>query len=188
MSIKFKEIRQYVARNIRLSICFEDGYYDNYTLISDIPNGKYDDMFVYGVGKIDVEFPLDVYAKSISSSGFRVREYDIFPALEIVLWDRQRDDIHERKEETALKFGDLKGYLQVFGHMSVVMQKDWSSELFEKRDDIPKKYDEYFVYGIGMEDDPEPEEYLKNAKFDTSYKKRMVIVLSEEPRADIVWE
>ena len=27
MAIKFEELRKYVARNVRLSICFEDGYY-----------------------------------------------------------------------------------------------------------------------------------------------------------------
>ena len=36
-------------------------HYDNYTLVSDIPEGKYDDFYVYGVGMIDVEFPLDAY-------------------------------------------------------------------------------------------------------------------------------
>ena len=27
MAIKFEELRKYVARNVRLSIWFEDGYY-----------------------------------------------------------------------------------------------------------------------------------------------------------------
>ena len=26
MAIKFEELRKYVARNVRLSICFEDGF------------------------------------------------------------------------------------------------------------------------------------------------------------------
>lgn len=184
MSIKFKEIRQYLARNVRLSICFEDGYYEDFTLISDIPDEKYDDMFLYGVGMVDVEFPLDVYAKP--SNNFKVRDSGLFPALEIVLWDRQRDDISKRKHEGALKFEDIKGYIQVFGHMSVVMRKDWSSESFEKRDDIPRKYNEYFVYGIGMENDSDLDEHYRNLKYDTSYMKRIVIVLSENPREEIV--
>lgn len=37
MAIQFKKIRQYLARNTRLSICFEDGYYHDYLMISDIP-------------------------------------------------------------------------------------------------------------------------------------------------------
>ncbi len=36
MAIQFKEIRQYLARNTRLSICFEDGCYHDYLMISDI--------------------------------------------------------------------------------------------------------------------------------------------------------
>ena len=61
MAIQFKEIRQYLARNAKLSICFEDGYYHNYLMISDIPAEKYKDLYVYGVGMIDVEFPMDIY-------------------------------------------------------------------------------------------------------------------------------
>ena len=32
MAIKFKEIKNYIARNVRMSICFEDGYYHNYLM------------------------------------------------------------------------------------------------------------------------------------------------------------
>ena len=41
MAIQFKELRKYLARNIRLSICFEDGHYHDYLMISDIPAEKY---------------------------------------------------------------------------------------------------------------------------------------------------
>ncbi len=37
MSIKFKELRPYLSRVVRISVCFQDGHYDNYTLVSDIP-------------------------------------------------------------------------------------------------------------------------------------------------------
>ena len=37
MAIQFKELRKYLARNIRLSICFEDGHYHDYLMISDSP-------------------------------------------------------------------------------------------------------------------------------------------------------
>ena len=36
---------------------------DNYTLVSDILVGKYDNLYIYGIGMIDVEFPMDVYTK-----------------------------------------------------------------------------------------------------------------------------
>lgn len=33
MAIQFRELRKYLARNIRLSICFEDGHYIKYVEI-----------------------------------------------------------------------------------------------------------------------------------------------------------
>ena len=50
MAIKFEELRKYVARNVRLSICFEDGYYHDYLMMSDIPEQKYAGFYIYGVG------------------------------------------------------------------------------------------------------------------------------------------
>ena len=39
MAIQFCEIKKYIARNERISICLEDGSYDDYLMISDI-SGK----------------------------------------------------------------------------------------------------------------------------------------------------
>lgn len=64
MAIKFEELKQYIARNIRLSICFEDGHYHDYLMKSDIPDKKYDDLYVFGVGMTDVEFSRDIYIDS----------------------------------------------------------------------------------------------------------------------------
>ena len=36
MAIQFCEIKKYIARNERISICLEGGSYDNYLMISDI--------------------------------------------------------------------------------------------------------------------------------------------------------
>ena len=152
MAILFKEIRQYLARNVRLSICFKDGHYDDYLTRSDIPEGKYDDLYVYGVGKIDVEFSKDVY--TTPQINFAGKDMELCPALEIVLWNRPRDDAPIRKTEGVLMFEDLRGYLQIFGHYSVVLRQDWSSNVFEERNDIPESYNGYYVYGIGLEEDP----------------------------------
>ena len=65
MAIQFKELRKYLARNIRLSICFEDGHYHDYLMISDIPAEKYNDLCLYGVGMEDVEFSKDIYLSLI---------------------------------------------------------------------------------------------------------------------------
>ena len=181
MAIKFKEIRKFLARNVRLSICFEDLHYDDYILPADIPEEKYDEMYVYGIGKIDVEFPKDVYCPPKEFPAFGGKDFDLLPALEIVLWDRPRDDVRERKNEDALQFGDLRGYLQVIGHMAIYMKEDWSKEAFEKRDDIPASYDGYYVYGIGMEEDPNADKRFFERAYDNSYRKRIVIVLAKEP-------
>ena len=63
MAIQFKEIRPYLARNVRISLCLEETYeYFNYLLKSDIPD-KCDELYVYGVGTADVEFSRDVFVE-----------------------------------------------------------------------------------------------------------------------------
>ena len=63
MAIQFKEMRPYLARNVRISLCLEETYeYFNYLLKSDIPN-KYGELYVYGVGTADVEFSRDVFVE-----------------------------------------------------------------------------------------------------------------------------
>lgn len=187
MAITFKEVKQYISRIVRVSICFENGSYDNYTLISDISEGKYEDLFVYGIGMIDVEFPLDVYSKPYSN--WPVKQADCFLGcgLEIVLYDKPRTDI-VRNCEKGLIFGDLRNYLQIGGNYSVVLREDWSSEEYEWCKDIPEKYDEMFVYGIGIEVNPkEVDRFVDRFKdLDTMFVRRMVIVLSKTPRQDIM--
>ena len=39
-----------------------------------------------------------------------------------------------------------------------------------------------YVYGIGMENNPDLEKTYKELKYDTHLKKRMVLVLSDKPR------
>lgn len=184
MVIKFKEIKKYLARNVRLSICFEDGHYHDYLMVSDIPEGKYDELYVYGIGMIDVEFSMDVYSKPREQKGIMTFEkgFTIEPAVEIVLHETPREI--ERSIREALVFRDLKPYLQSFGYFSVVDRRGWSHETYELRDDISGKYDDIYVYGIGMENNPDIDEHLKKHKYDTCMKKRMVLVLSDKVRED----
>lgn len=58
---------------------------------------------------------------------------------------------------------------------SVVDRDNWSGEMYKYRDDIPEKYDDRPVYGIGMEDNPDA---------DTLPPKRLVIVLSENEKEE----
>ena len=152
MAIQFKEIRQYLARNTRLSICFEDGYYHDYLMISDIPAEKYKDLYVYGVGMIDVEFSMDIYVSPKDLDGVITSTKDdtIEPAIEIVLHEAPRNI--DRKAEDVLLFKDIKPYLQIGRNFAVVNREDWSYKLYEYRNDIPSDYDDMFVFGIGMED------------------------------------
>lgn len=179
MAIKFQEIKKYLARNVRLSICFEDGYYHDYLMVSDIPDSKYDRLYVYGIGMIDAEFSMDVYSEPREQEGVMTSTRDdrIEPALEVVLYEAPREI--KRSTDETLVFRDLKPYLQSFGYFSVVDRKNWSQEAYELRDDIPGKYNNMYVYGIGMENNPDIDERLKEQKFDSCKKKRMVIVLSD---------
>ncbi len=154
MAIQFKEIRQYLARNTRLSICFEDGYYRDYLMISDIPTEKYKDLYVYGIGMIDVEFSKDVYTSpqnlDDTNSSIKMKECTFEPAIEIVLHKTPRDI--ERKAEEVLLFKDIKPYLQIGRNFAAVNREDWSYKLYEWKRDIPDEYNDKFVFGIGMED------------------------------------
>ena len=190
MAIQFKEIRQYLARNARLSICFEDGYYHDYLMISDIPAEKYKDLYVYGVGMIDVEFSMDIYVSPKDLDGVITSTKDdtIEPAIEIVLHEAPRDI--ERKAEDVLLFKDIKPYLQIGRNFTIVNREDWSYKLYEYRDDISDDYDDMFVYGIGMEDNFDESDQniikaLEKRKYDSYLNKRMVIVLSNTARSDI---
>lgn len=190
MAIQFKEIRQYLARNVRLSICFEDGYYHDYLMISDIPAEKYKDLYVYGVGMIDVEFSMDIYVSPKDLDGVITSTKDdtIEPAIEIVLHEAPRDI--ERKAEDVLLFKDIKPYLQIGRNFTIVNREDWSYKLYEYRDDISDDYDDMFVYGIGMEENFDESDQniikaLENRKYDSYLNKRMVIVLSNTARSDI---
>ena len=125
MAIQFKEIRQYLARNARLSICFEDGYYHDYLMISDIPAEKYKDLYVYGIGMIDVEFSKDIYTSpqnlDDTSSSIKIKECTFEPAIEIVLHKIPRD-IKEKQRDFFL-FKDIKPYLQIGRNFAVVNKR-----------------------------------------------------------------
>lgn len=183
MAIKFEEIKKYLSRVARLSICFLDGHYDNYTMLSDIPDGRYDEYYVYGVGTIDVEFPLDVYSepKEMSQRTSMKDGFFLGCGLEIVLTEEARDI--KRTNENELLFGDLRGFLQHGRNFSIVTKEGWEEEIFEWRDDIPEKYNRMYVYGIGIEDNPEALVKLKNVYMvDSRDVKSLRIVVSESPK------
>lgn len=119
MAIKFEELRKYVARNVRLSICFEDGYYHDYLMMSDIPEQKYAGFFIYGVGMVDVEFSRDVYTALPEPEGkcWCSKDDTLNPAIELMISEEPRDI--KRSVEQKLLFRDLKPYLQIGRHFSI---------------------------------------------------------------------
>ena len=55
--ITFKDIRPYISKIDRVSICNKDTLqYENYQFISDVP-AKYDNLYLVGIGRKQCEFP-----------------------------------------------------------------------------------------------------------------------------------
>lgn len=133
----------------------------------------------------DVEFSMDIYSNPQEQDGGMMSSSDdtLAPAIEIVLHEEPREI--ERRTDENLVFGDFKPYLQIGRHFSIVNREDWSHESYEYRKDISEKYNDMFVYGIGMENNPAIEEPLIDRNYDTCLKKRMVIVLSDKPRENV---
>lgn len=182
MAIKFSELKKYISRVVRISVLFRDYYYENYTMISDIPEGKYDDLYVFGVGMCDVEFPLDVYSEP-KEPPRRIPRKDglrMGCALEILVQEEARE--FARVNEETLTFGDLRNYLQCGKNFSIVTKEEWKEENYEWRHDIPEKYNDMYVYGIGIEDNPEGLLEASSIILDTLLVKKMRIVVSESPR------
>lgn len=183
VAIKFGELKKYLSREVRLSICFSDGHYDNYVMLSDIPEGTYDELYVYGIGMVDVEFPRDVYSEP-KEFPQKISSKDVFflgCALEIVLAEEAREISRTTKKD--LLFGDLRGYLQCGKNFTIVTREDWEGEKYEWRDEIPERYDDLYVYGIGMEDDPKMFLDMANYRLmDSLHTKRLTVVVSERPK------
>ena len=185
MAIQFKELKKYISRVTRLSICFHDGHYDDYLMISDIPDGKYDELYVYGVGMIDVEFPLDVYVsvEELQKRTWKENGFFLGCALEIVLQEEPREI--ERVNMNELTFGDLRGYLQVGRNFSITKKEGWTEEDFVYRYEIPEHYNDMYVYGISIEN-----YFDENVKVspellaDSYYFRKLRIVVSERARND----
>lgn len=75
-----------------LSICFEDGYYHDYLMMSDIPEQKYAGFYIYGVGMVDVEFSRDVYAALPEPEGecWCRKDDTMKPAMELMISEEPR--------------------------------------------------------------------------------------------------
>ena len=97
--ITFRELKPYISKIDRVSICNQDTLqYENYMFISDVPE-KYDHMYLYGIGRIQSEFPAsqapDVVAKMMVAGEEKPADDEVVYAecIEIMLSEKPREDI-----------------------------------------------------------------------------------------------
>ena len=77
MNLKVKDLRNYVSRIDRISICLKETLsYENYSCMQEVPE-TYDDYYVYGIGIIDSE---------VRENGKMI---DFKPHLEIMVSDTE---------------------------------------------------------------------------------------------------
>lgn len=104
MNLKFGELRKYISRTDRVSICMHENNslpYKNYRFIKDVPD-HYDDYYVFGVGLIDSEFRLDEFSPEFHVEKRRVNEgYYLAKCIEIMLKDTPRDEYYKKLQDES---------------------------------------------------------------------------------------
>ena len=97
MRIKFGEFRKYISKTDRVSICSKETLsYKNYMFIGDVPD-SFDDMYLYGIGRIDSEFCADQAPDVAVKQGIDLSseegkaEIVYAPCIEITLSDEPRE-------------------------------------------------------------------------------------------------
>lgn len=98
--------------------------------------------------------------------------------------------------EMNLKFKELKKYISVLDRISICMRETLRYENYRFLSDVPDKYDELYVYGIGMIDSEfdieNPEHMLDVKEKDICEKfyfaKCIEVVLAEKPRNEFLPE
>lgn len=97
--ITFGEIRQYISRIDRVSICIKDTrQYSNYNRIKYVPN-SFDGLYLYGIGMIESEFNKEELNEEENDSflqpdpiSFKANNWTFKNCIEIVLSERLHTD------------------------------------------------------------------------------------------------
>lgn len=98
--ITFKELRGYLSKIDRLSICMlETLMYENYIWLKDVPN-TYDEYYIYGIGMIESEF-YKVGKFEYAAKG-KQEELELVNCIEIML-SKEPKSVHDRREEEEWK-------------------------------------------------------------------------------------
>lgn len=86
MNLKVKDLRNYVSRIDRISICQKETLnYENYSCMEEVPD-KYDEYYVYGIGMIESE----VFENN--------KLVDFKPHLEIMVCDKPMEHEGEKND------------------------------------------------------------------------------------------
>lgn len=88
--MKFKEFRNYISKIDRVSICNKDTLrYENYQFIAEVPD-MYDELYLYGIGRIQSEFPRKAVMEVPMNDGNDEDETIFAECIEIMLSDEPR--------------------------------------------------------------------------------------------------
>lgn len=88
--MKFKEFRNYISKIDRVSICNKDTLrYENYQFIAEVPD-MYDELYLYGIGRIQSEFPRKAVMEVPMNDGDDEDETIFAECIEIMLSDEPR--------------------------------------------------------------------------------------------------
>lgn len=100
MDITFRELRNYLSKIDRLSICMlETLKYNNYIFLRDVPD-SYDDYYVYGIGMIDSEF-YEIGKYKYAASGER-KDLTLVNCIEVMLSEEPKSVWIKRDRETLI--------------------------------------------------------------------------------------
>ena len=203
MALKFKELKQYLSRDVKIAICLADDErcpYYTYLLVSDIPEGLYDELYVSKIQMEDLEFSCDVFTKPDHSlDGTEMRKLNgsekLQPCFEIFLLKTPAnlgEEEAKRKVGDPLTYGVFRHYLWYGPARICQVDKSWlrGSEVYEEIHHIEsEEFNDLYLYGIGMEDYPNLEmiEGINDwdSEWNSSGCRRYFIALSDTPRADV---
>ena len=90
--MKFKELKPYISKIDRLSVCMKETMrHENYQCLRFVPD-KYDEFFVYGIGMIDSEFPIEGEPNVFEVKGNEIGNGQYLgKCMEIMLSEQPRD-------------------------------------------------------------------------------------------------
>ena len=178
MAFTFGEIKNYLARDMRLSVRMLKGGDKDYLMVSDLPDGKYDDLIVYNLAEIKfIEFP--EFGEYVPASSPELSWMSNKPGIgfEITLCEQipdYDDRDHTRTNGEQIVFRDLRNLLPMYGHCSVGIIGE-GKEAFRSSRDIPESYNGKYLFGLGMEPD-------KTDITAGTYEYRYVVLLANRPR------